>query len=85
MYSPTVVKYSVHGGVEQLEGEDRLLRAVDQDQDVAEAAGLLEPLEVPVEGDDAGAEGDRSAWRTRTAADWTRAWARVTSPATVSC
>ena len=47
----------VEGPLQELERVDRLLRPADQDQDVAEPAGLLQALEGPVEGDDAGAEG----------------------------
>ena len=47
----------VEGLVQELERVDRFLRPVDQDQDIAESADLREALEVPVDGDDARAEG----------------------------
>ena len=73
----------VEGELQELERVDRLLRPVDQDQDVAEAGGLPQALVVAVEGDDA-VRRARSAWPTRAAADWRRAWAWVTSAATMS-
>ena len=47
----------VEGHLQELEGEDRFLRPVDQHQDVAQSGGLPQALEVPVEGDDARAQG----------------------------
>ena len=35
----------VEGQLQELEGEDRFLRPVDQDQDVAKAGGLLQALD----------------------------------------
>ena len=49
----------VEGRVEQIERVNRLLRPERQNEYVSETSGLLEALEVSVEGDDAGAERDR--------------------------
>ena len=74
----------VEGDVQELEGVDRFLRPVDQDQDVAEAGGLLEALVVAVEGDDAGAQGAIGLDDPRPPPTGGCAWASVTSAATRS-